>query len=49
MKPGGHRQNPEPMTRDEWERLMQTGVLPGEHNWNDAVQRQLAAKLEDPF
>lgn len=47
--PGGPPQEPERMSRDEWKYLMQTGVLPGQHNWNDAEQRQLAAKLEDPI
>ena len=47
--PGGPPQEPELMTHDEREYLMQTGVLPGEHNWNQAFQQQLAAKLKDPF
>lgn len=49
LKPGGHRQKPEPMTRDQWEFVKKTGELPGATNWNEAVQRQLAAKLEDPI
>jgi hypothetical protein len=49
VKPGGHRQIPEPMTRDQWEFVKKTGELPGAMNWNIAEQQQLAAKLEDPF
>jgi hypothetical protein len=47
--PGGRPQKPEPMPQGEWERLMQTGKLPGEHDWDDEIRRMRAAKLTDPL
>lgn len=48
-KPGGYRQEPEPMSREEWEYLMRTGVVPGERDWEDPVKRALRAKIDDPL
>lgn len=48
-KPGGHRQEPEPMSREEWKYLLQTGVMAGERDWDDEVRRVRAAKLDDPL
>lgn len=48
-KPGGHPGELEPMSREQWEHVKLTGVLPGSTDWNYDERRVRAAKLDDPL